>query len=163
TAPARSYLWVVTPRHLALHALPGEDEIRARVESHQARILRSRDPLDEGAADAAWLYDELVRPAEIPAGARVVIAPDGPLHRINLETLVVWAPKPHYWIGDVPVATALSLALLSGGVEPPPPVRILVIGDPETADPEFPPLPEAANEVRRVAEQFPERTVVSGV
>src|SRR5262249_2286917 len=96
-APARSYLWVVTARGLALHALPGEDETRKRVDSHQARIVRSRDPIDEGAADAIWLYDELVRPAAIPAGAHVIVAPDGPLHGINFETLVVSEPRRHYW------------------------------------------------------------------
>jgi CHAT domain-containing protein/Tfp pilus assembly protein PilF len=161
-APGRSYLWVVTARGLALHALPGEDEIRKRVDSHQARILRSRDPLDEGAADAVWLYDELVRPAAIPAGARVIVAPDGPLHGINFETLVVSAPRPHYWIEDVTVATAPSLALLAGPREPPPAERLLVVGDPAAADPDFPPLAAAADEVRRIAEQFPERSVYVG-
>ena len=169
-APARSFLWVVTPRNVELHALPGVAEIQAHVESHQARVLRSRDPLEEGAPDAEWLYDKLVRPAEasIPAGSRVVIAPDGPLHQINFETLVVASGKRHYWIEDVILATAPSLALLSASKDPgarPPAQRLLIIGDPAPADAEFPPLPQTANEVRLISDQFApaDRLVYTGL
>jgi len=169
-APGRSFLWVVTPRNVELHAIPSVAEIREHVESHQARILRSRDPLEEGAPDAEWLYEKLVRPAEasIPVGSRVVIAPDGPLHQINFETLVVASAKRHYWIEDVILATAPSLALLSASKDPrarPPAQRLLIIGDPAPADAEFPPLPETANEVRRIADQFApaDRLVYTGL
>ena len=159
----RSFLWVVDGGGQELFTLPGEADIAAHVAAHQARILRSRDPLAEGADDAAWLYDRLVRPAaaRIPPGSRVIIAPDGPLHQLNFETLVV---AQHYWIEDVTVATAPSLGLLSAGDTAKVAQRLLIIGDPAPADAEFPRLPATADEVRRVAAQFEptERTVHTG-
>ena len=54
----------------------------------------------------------LVQPADkwISRDARVIIVPDGALHEINFETLVVDGPRRHYWIDDVQVEIAPSLA-----------------------------------------------------
>lgn len=168
-APRRSFLWVVTPRRVDLHVLPDEAEVRARVEALQKRILESRDPLEEGTGEAEWLHRNLVGPAaaSIPAGSRVAVIPDGPLHQMNFESLVVPSKPRHYWIEDVTLLTAPSLALLGGhnarshratGA------RILVIGDPLPGGDEFPRLPNAATEVDRIAAQFApsERTIYSG-
>lgn len=167
TAPRRSLLWLVTKGGVELRTLPGEDALRKHVDAHQARILRSRDPLEEQAPEAEWLYRTLIGPFEdrIPRGAHVILLPDGPLHRVDFDTLVVPGPEPHYWIEDVTLATAPSLGLLR-----PAPRRtgaaggLLAIGDPISPSDEFPPLPFAARELQGIAELFPvsQRTLVSG-
>ncbi len=167
-APRRSFLWVVTPAKVSLHVLPEEEAIRKQAEAHQARILQSRDPLREGAPEAEWLYRNLVGPAaaSIPKGSRVVFVPDGPLHQINPETLVVPSPTPHYWVEDVTLAATPSLVLLATQAErlPGSTPSILIIGDAVSPSEEFPPLPQAAKEVQRIGELFPapDRTVYSG-
>jgi CHAT domain-containing protein len=165
-APKGSYLWFVTPRQITLHRLPPEKEITERVERYQSIILRSGDPLAEEGADGQWLYEALVGPVarSIAPGARVVIVPDGALHQINFETLVVPSPAPHFWIEDATLATAPSLGLLEATnsqratprAEKPP---ILLVGDPIASGSEFPSLPYAGREMDRIAEQFdPART-----
>ena len=167
TAPGRSLLWVVTPRSIDMHVLPGEKTLRRDVESHQSAILRSRDPVGDGMPEGAALWQTLVAPAvhKVPPGTRVIVVPDGPLHGLNFETLVAPGPRPHYWIEDVTVMVAPSLGLLSA-----PPhrrraeSRILVIGNPVPPSPEFPPLPHAAREVDRIGGLFDPslRAVYSG-
>ena len=39
------------------------------------------------------------------------VVPDGPVHRLNLETLVAPSPQPHYWIEDAEVAVSPSIAI----------------------------------------------------
>ena len=96
----------------------------------------------------------------------MIVVPDGPLHQLNLEALVVPGPRPHYWLEDVTVVEAPSLALLR---ETPPPgepgrPRALIIGDPVPPGPEFPRLTHAAREVPAIAELFDRerRAVYSG-
>lgn len=182
-APTRSFLWALTPRGTESRVLPGEAEIRGHVEGHQRRILQARDPLGEESSDASWLYTNLVGPVEkwIPAGSRIVFVPDGALHQLNPETLVVSSPKPHYWIEDVTLVTAPSVSLLAtgagvpGSARPagskarraagqPRPTSILLIGDPEPAGDEFPRLAQAERELGRIADQFApaERVLCSG-
>jgi CHAT domain-containing protein len=167
-APHRSFLWVVTPGKIEIHALPDEAVIRKHVETHQERIARSRDPLAEAAPDAEWLYRNLVEPAQasIPRGSRVVFVADGPLHQINPETLVVPRPQPHYFLEDVILTAAPSLVLLAQGAQgvPRPTSGLLLIGDAVSPSEEFPALPHAAKEVVGIAEQFlpAERSVYSG-
>lgn len=169
-APERSFLWAVTADTIELLELPGESEIRSRVDAHQARVLRSRDPLREGTEDSAWLYRTLVEPAagHITPGSRVVVILDGALHQLNPETLVVTTPEPHYWIEDVTLATAPSLALLTngGGTHPLPRGQgLLVIGDAVPVSDDFPRLEHAASEIQRISEPFDptDVTVYSGV
>jgi CHAT domain-containing protein len=160
-APERSFLWVVARGGVELHTLPGEAAIRERVEAHQARILQGRDPLAEGAEEARWLYRSLVAPAEarIAKGSRVAFAPDGALHLVNPETLVVPGKAPHYWIDDVTLVTAPSISLASveagSGARQEEGPAILLIGDPLTNDREFPRLIHATRELDVVAGQFP--------
>lgn len=167
-APRRSFLWVVRPQGVELHVLPDVDEIGRHVEAHQTLVLNSRDPLAEGSPEAAWLYQNIVGPAEgsIPKGSRVIVVPDGPLYAINLETLVVPSGRRHYWIEDVTLATTPSLALLVGhkaGGSLPPPHGILLIGDPIPSE-EFPRLPNASQEMKQIADQFApeERRIYAG-
>jgi tetratricopeptide (TPR) repeat protein len=157
TGPKRSFVWRVTRDDVEVRELPGEETLAQRVRAYQDRILRSRDPLAEGDEDGLWLYRTLVGSGG--EGPRVIVVPDGPLHELNFETLPVASPVPHYWIEDVTVARAPALGLLhDGGDGLPRPERgartILLIGDPVSPSPDFAPLPHAALEMRRIAEQF---------
>jgi len=168
--PAKSHVWVVTGRETRVFDLAGQQDIRSQVEEYQRSILKSGDPLRAGSVPAQALYESLVRPAAamIPPGARVYVIPDGILHGLNFETLI----RPvgsgfKYWIEDVTVITASSIRLLTrpreamagspgagsggGGGER---QDLLLIGDPVKASSEFEPLPNAADEMRRVLQHF---------
>ena len=69
-----------------------------------------RDPLTANAAGAE-LWRVLVAPIapHIRQGERLIVIPDGALHRLNLETLVAPSPHPHYWIEDVEMAVSPSI------------------------------------------------------
>ena len=98
----------------------------------------------------------------IPRGWNVILVPDGALHQLDFGTLVAPDPQPHYWVEDVAIAAAPSLRVLARDAEdrahPP---KLLLMGDPLPASPDFPPLPNAKNEIAAVEEHFPpaERTV----
>jgi CHAT domain-containing protein len=85
-----------------------------------------------------------------------VIVPDGALHGLNFETLVVNAPEPHYWIQDVTISVAPSLGILTLGdikkTQHSP--SLLAIGDPLPASVNFAPLPNASEEMQRVRSHF---------
>ncbi len=118
-----------------------------------------RDPLETGNASGRKLYDMLVAPAQklIRPGARVIIIADGALNNLNFETLIAPTPKPHYWIDDVVLSDASSLALLAGSRHATAPRQrnLLLVGDPTSASPEYPRLPQAATEIDRVEQHFP--------
>ena len=169
-APQRSFLWTITAGDVQLHVLPGDTAIGQHVDAYQALVLRSRDPLRESSQDGEWLRRTLIEPAAavLSSTSRVVFVPDGALHQINPETLVVPSPSPHYWIEDVTLLVAPSLSVLTGGnVTPAPQARqpsLLLIGDPAASGAEFPRLQYAAREITRIGEQFPpaQRTIRSG-
>jgi CHAT domain-containing protein len=168
-APERSFLWAVTADGITLVRLPGEKALSADVAAHQRLILSSRDPLDEAAPEATALYRLLVEPvaSAMTSKARVIIVSDGPLEQLNFETLVVPDLRPHYLIEDAVLARTPSLRLLQTE-SPSSPARersLLVLGDPVSADPEFPMLPFAGKEVASIAALFePEhRRILTGV
>jgi CHAT domain-containing protein len=112
-----------------------------------------------------FLFQTLAAPAVrgVARGSRVIIVPDGALHRLNFETLVVPTPRPHWWIEDVIVTSANALHLLGRPAakrtaEP----ALLLVGNAPRADPAFAPLPNAGQEMQLVGAQFPRRTVLSG-
>jgi CHAT domain-containing protein len=158
-----SYLWLITPSNVTLIHLPPEQEISSLVKNYREALLNSpSDPLTEPDSAGAKLYAMLVAPATklIPRNARVIIFPDGPLDTFNFDTLVVPSPKPHYWIEDVTITNANSLALLarSKSFSLPRNPNLLLIGDPVPADSAFPALPQAAAEISRVESYFPEKS-----
>jgi len=168
TAPKGSFLWVITGHRVELRKLPDEPKLRRDIEAYQAAILRSQDPLAEAIPEGESLWRSLVAPASdlIPQDGRVVVVPDGPLHQLNFETLIVPGPHPHYWIEDVTVAATPSLSLLSARPRPQTSEQsILIIGDPLPPNDEFPRLAHAGREVQQIAELFdPDlRSVYSGV
>jgi CHAT domain-containing protein len=167
-APRRSYAWVITPRRRECFRLPPADEIRGLVEQYKAFVEKSlRDPLETGNAAGRRLYDLLIAPAAqlMPAGARIVILPDGPLHTLNLETLPVSADRAHYWIEDATVSIAPSLGILMATPEarPNPAKSLLMLGDAIYSAP-YPALRYSSAEVGKIGQHLPSasKTVLTG-
>ena len=154
----RSYLWAVTPTRTSMITLPASADIGAAVKSYRQSFLEPRDPLEAGNSDGKKLYDALIAPAEklIPKNSRVVVLPDGSLNSLNFEALIVSQPQPHYWIEDVTITTANSLALLSRSslTKPPKEGRLLMVGDALPANSDFPPLPQAGKEIGLLENYF---------
>jgi CHAT domain-containing protein len=138
--------------------LPASAAIDSSVKSYRQSFLEPRDPLEAGNSDGKKLYDALIAPAEklIPKNSRVVVLPDGSLNSLNFETLIVSQPQPHYWIEDVTISTANSLALLSRSslAMPPKEDRLLMVGDALPASSDFPPLPQAGKEIGLLENYF---------
>ncbi len=162
-APAESYLWVATPERVVQFRLPGAHEISRRVEAYQTAIEQQRDPLAGDASAGRGLWDLLIGPAAglIPKASRVIVMPDGALHRLNFETLVASGPEPHYWIQDVEMVLAPSAGILRKAGAPAA-NSLLALGAPASASPDFPPLPNARAELDGIASLFPKATVLTG-
>ncbi|MFY9853953.1 MAG: tetratricopeptide repeat protein, partial [Terracidiphilus sp.] len=129
----QSYLWVVNQPKITLVRLPAQKEIISRVSRYQKALLNMDDTRQTGDPDGQALYQILVAPAAkfIRPGAKVMILDDGPLSRLNFETLLAPGPSPqssaqtgpqanpgsspatHYWIDDVTLLSAPSLDLLA--------------------------------------------------
>ena len=155
----QSYLWVVNSNRTTLIPLPPAAGIETLVQNYRRALLASGDVLQRANADGLDLYRKLVEPAMpfIARGSRVVIVPDRSLNNLNFETLLVPDPAPHFWIEDVTLANASSLRMLAASR---PTVagahgRLLLIGDPVVPDPKYPRLPNAAQEMQSVSENFP--------
>jgi Uncharacterized protein conserved in bacteria len=177
-----SWLWVITPAKTSLFPLPPSSVLDTLVKTYRDSFTDPRDPVEAGNSDGKKLYATLVQPAEklIPKNGRVIILPDGSLNSLNFETLIVTsavgarhaipnstpAPgdpagktstaPPHYWIEDVTLLTANSLALLSRSsvAAPPRDGRLLAVGQALPASPEFPPLPLAEKEINLLGNYF---------
>ena len=164
-APRRSFVWVITPRARNLFVLPPKDEIENLAQSYQTFIDGLRDPVAVPSI-AAKLYDILLAPIRdlVPPGSHVVVVPDGGLHNINLETLLVPGDKPHYWIEDVTLAIAPSLSVNPEMRSQRPLKSFLLIGNPEAAGPDYQALPYAGVELRNVQRRLGalEKTVYEG-
>ena len=166
-SPERSSLWVIASRRLFHFFLPPESQIADLVRRYTDRITQGGDPLARPDAASSGLYQDLLAPVSklIPPGSNVIIVPDGPLHQLNFETLIVPGSPPHYWIDDVAVAIAPSLRALGWGALPDErPPRLLLLGDPVLTGHEFPPLPNVPREIAAVEQEFPAsaRTVFTG-
>jgi CHAT domain-containing protein len=159
----RSYLWVVTPNDVVMKDLPPDTTIEKAVETYRARLLGPSGSMQGSGAQGEELYRMLVEPAGIAKGARVIVVAEGKLNTLNFETLVVPAPKRHYWIEDVTVMNAGSLQLLArAATKPASASRMLVVGNAQSPDPSFPPLKYAAVEIRAVAKRFVKPVVLEG-
>lgn len=157
-APARSFLWVITPDRLQLHVLPPEREIAALVDRYRAMIEKLRDPLEAEDPAGQKLAAMLLGPArdQIAGGARVIVVPDRSLHSLNLETLPDPANRSRYLIERVTLAVAPALGILLEGRKPAAgkPPTILLVGDAANAAVEYPALPFAAREVDAIEQRF---------
>ena len=168
-APKQSYLWVITEREIKAFTLPDEQEIDEQIRSYRHLLeIEKIDPLRSHSGLAARLFQTLVGPAIplIRPGSSVMIVPDGAIHALNFETLVVETPAPHYWIEDVTLSVAPSLNILTPArdVKNRPNEGHLIIGDPATASADFPRLTNANAEIEQVQNEFPNvtTTVVRG-
>jgi CHAT domain-containing protein len=154
-APEHSYAWLIRPEGVQRFALPPSADVERLVTAYRKIVEHSvQDPLT--ATDPALWNGVMARiAAAIPKGSRVIVIPDGPLHRLNLETLVVPGPSPHYWIEDAEVAIAPSIAIAMAQSATPHCDRgMLVIGDPDYRGTGYDPLPAASREVRDVTARF---------
>ena len=151
-------MWIVDPGGIRHISLPPAKEIEEHVRQHQAAIHNAlANPLSQTDSAGDRLYRLLVEPAAkaLPPGTRIVIVPDGALHRLNFETLPVRSPLPHYWIEDVEIQIAPSLSLLTVRRETTPPrTAMLLIGDANGREPEFPALRYASAEMANVTRHF---------
>jgi CHAT domain-containing protein len=153
--PRRSYVWKITAGDVRVATLESEEKIRTAVEAYRRLITAPRGTLELTSARGQQLLMLLGVPKNLPSGARVIVIPDGSLHALNFETLIVPGPRPHYWIEDVNVAAASSIHQLLRRANPPKHApRMLLVGNPLQADPTFPPLQHAADELRSVARHF---------
>ncbi|HZQ19830.1 MAG TPA: CHAT domain-containing tetratricopeptide repeat protein [Terriglobales bacterium] len=157
--PEHSYLWAISSRETKLISLPSAGNINELVGHYNRVLTAARDPLEIANAEGMQLYDVLVKPVEklVPRDSRVVIIPDGSLNTLNFETLLVPKPQLHYWIDDVTVLTASSLRLLAdarqGALHN---GKLLLIGDPVVASPDYGVLPNASLEIDDVEKHFPQ-------
>ena len=155
-APEHSYLWVVTPAHARVFILPSKQEIETRVGQYQHSVttlgdVESTDPTGQE------LYRILIAPAQkmLPPKAQVVVIPDGSLGKLNFETLIAPQPSPHFWIDDVQIEAANSMALLvSSRSSQQHPHMLLAIGDPVEVTSDYPRLKYAAREIKAATEHF---------
>ena len=156
----QSYLWVITPAKIAYFALPKAAEIERAVKSYQKKVLGMRDAGDDGSSDGKQLYAMLIEPAKklIPQGARVIVLPDESLYGLNFETLIVPDPQPHFWIDNVTLTTASSLTLLGQSTMRPTTKgkSLLLVGNTEQPNPDFPALSQAPAEMQKIENYFPE-------
>lgn len=155
-----SYLWAVTPSKLTYFPLPASVEIDPLVKSYRQAILAGTDVLSSGDGSGKRLYEMLVEPARsvIAKNSRLIVVPGEGLYGLNLETLIVPEPAPHFWIEDVTISTANSLALVSAGKEAhgDEQKNLLLLGTPQSPNPDFPPLAQGPVEVQKVSAHFAE-------
>ncbi|HUA93641.1 MAG TPA: CHAT domain-containing protein [Terracidiphilus sp.] len=153
----QSYLWAITPSQIHLFPLPAKSEITATVDRYRNALLGPDDVLASSNGDGRALYQMLIAPAGnlIPPGSNVVILGDGALTQLNFETLIVPPPHPHFWIEDATLVSAPSLYMLasaktSSGLTG----KALLLGDALSPDPDYPQLPKASVEMRRIERHF---------
>jgi CHAT domain-containing protein/tetratricopeptide (TPR) repeat protein len=167
-APKNSYLWVLTPLKTTLLKLPPDSEIDPLIKSYRKEVLAMRDAQDSGSSDGKKLYAMLVEPAKklIPPGSRVILLPESSLYGLNFETLIVPDPKPHFWIEEVTLTTANSLTLLGSSAMrvPSQEKSLLLVGNTEQPNTDFPVLAQAAAEMNKIESYFPDqkRKVLEG-
>jgi CHAT domain-containing protein len=155
-----SYLWAITPSGAPrLFQLPPKQQIDPVVQTYGEAVQASRDVIQDSNASGKRLYEMLIAPAQnlIPRNSRVVIVPDGSLHGLNFETLLVPSPAPHYWIEDAVVSYSDSPLLIAAARHGSPAKhgKLLLIGDPVSSSADFPPLPQAAVEMTSIEKYFP--------
>jgi tetratricopeptide (TPR) repeat protein len=159
--PTRSWVWTVGARGIAATPLPPGPVIETLVGQHQGAIQNAMsDPLAPAGGAGDRLFDMLVGPlaSVVPPGGHLVIVPDGALHRLNFETLPVAAPVRHYWIEDVTLQIAPSLAMLQSGRREGA-SSLLLVGNAAARPPEFPALGYAPAEMRQIARHVPAGSV----
>jgi CHAT domain-containing protein/Tfp pilus assembly protein PilF len=159
----QSWVWTVTGEQISATELPPASRIEALVAEHQAAIQNAlADPLSAPGSAGEQLYRTVVEPVSQEAARHrtVVIVPDGALHRLNFETLLVpdqGSVARHYWLEDVTVQIAPSLAMLEpapAGAAARSSSSLLLVGNAPARAPEFPALSYAPAEMAAVRKHF---------
>ena len=157
------YLWTVTASQLRLSPLGvKQPDLDNLIDSYQQEIQHHLPLADSRTAKR--LYQLLVQPASdlTPKGSHVIVVADSKSYSINFETLVSSQGAEHYWIEDVELENARSIDLLLAPHPRREPVKeLLLIGAPAQADPQFPELPHAPEEMASVRKHFPSTKVTS--
>jgi CHAT domain-containing protein len=137
-----SWLTVITRSRVDAYQLPNADMLEPQVRAWTG-LLERRDGSDRG--PGGRLYTELLRPAleRLPSGIdRLVVIPDGPLHRLPFDALSGGPGEPYLAEQfSVSLAPSAALWLRFRGAPRLPPGRILVLADPSD--------PSARRAVRR--------------
>lgn len=166
--PQQSYLWVVTPTKISSFTFAKQSEVEALANDYRASMQSGKDLLAGGGVAGQKLYALLVEPAKklIPRNARVIILPDAGLCKLNFEALIAPEPSPHYWIEDVTLSTASSLTLLDSDAKSRPRKerRLLLVGNTDQPNEDFPALAQAPMEMKYIEQYFPDskRKVLEG-
>ncbi len=157
-AAQQSYLWVITPTKISCVTIAKQSEIEALVNNYRGAMQEGRDLLNGGGVAGQQLYSMLVEPAKelIPPHARVIVLPDASLYRLNFEALITPGPEPHYWIEDVTVSMASSLTLLDStdSASLRKGESLLLIGNTEQPNSDFPVLGQAPMEMKNIEKYF---------
>lgn len=150
------YLWTITPTQFHLYRLgmsgPALDNL---IDTYHQEIQQHL-PLDASPA-AKKLFQVLVQPAIDLAqpGSHVVVVADSKIYSLNFETLIASKGADHYWIEDVDIQNTSSIDLLVTDRQRRAPAKgLLLIGAPAQADPHFPELPHAPQEMESVRKHF---------
>jgi CHAT domain-containing protein len=161
-----SYLWVIAPDKFKLFRLPDHAELNRQQQAHNDETQAQR-AIGESSGGSR-LYDTLIGPARsmVSKGSNIIVVPSRILCLVNFETLIAPDPQPHYWIEDVEVQVASSIAPFlnsepkrSGNGK-----QLLLVGNPSEVTAEFPSLKHAAEEMRGIAAHFAteQETILSG-
>ncbi len=171
-APTRSFAWIITSDGIRSVTLPPRDEIATLVRGYRDFVTTSlADPLASSSIPGHKLSDTLLKPVldavlignptsptrpTSPTSPTVVIVPDDALHGLSFDMLPVESPRPHYWIEDVIVTIAPSLALAaeSQTARAHAEKSLLLVGDPTHVDHSLPPLTFAGSELSGIARAF---------
>jgi len=154
--PKQSYLWVITPSRIYCHALPPKNEIRSLVKTYRAVVSGGRNPLLVADTTGHSLYNTLLAPAVADSGGKAdfIVVPDDELYSLNLETLPDGARDDRFWIESATVRISPSLNYLASNAPraaKPVSSRLLLIGDPDPALPQYPKLDFASTEISEIA------------
>jgi CHAT domain-containing protein len=168
-APLRSYAWLIGAERVRFFQLPPSGEIEKLVTEYRKKVEHAlQDPIlaKDPAGPNLWNALMLEIGPAIPKDSRLIVIPDGALHRLNLETLVAPSPQPHYWIDDVEIGVAPSITIAASkpGPQAARDRSLLLIGAPDYAGSGFEPLKNAGKEVDEIEARFPapSRIVLTG-
>jgi CHAT domain-containing protein len=158
-APKRSFAWLIAANGIQRFDLPPAAEIEQLVTRYRGVVEHSlTDPIASREPSAAALWSKLLADIapRIRKGSRLLVIPDGPLHRVNLETMVAPTPEPHYWIEDVELAVAPSLTIAASrpAAEPRRAPSLLLIGAPDYSGTAYTQLPKADAELHHIEAHF---------
>lgn len=153
----RILFWLVTQRSVQAGHLPAPRQVERLIR----RVLE-----DPAASDTADLYDHLIRPINLEGVRRLVIVPDGPLHRLPFAALYDRRQGRHLIEKAVlSVLPSASLALGSAQSDAPrASASLLIVAEPVVA-PQYaqdaPALPGARGEAA-LRKRFAEAVLLSG-